>query len=83
MRPLIAALAALASLGGGCVYDSSDRCGDNMAYVEMYALCVCLPNAAPVGGGCAACAADEVVVNNACVCPAGEAKNADGVCVAP
>ncbi|MCE9573824.1 MAG: hypothetical protein K8W52_11780 [Deltaproteobacteria bacterium] len=51
-----------------------------MQYVAELAACVCAPNAIAVPGGCQACAEDEVVSDNQCVCPAGEVKNDVGVC---
>lgn len=81
LASLVAALGAAAF--GGCLYDSSDRCGDHMHYDEALRVCVCDQDAIAVASGCTACAADEVVVSNACVCPAGQAKNASDVCVAP
>jgi hypothetical protein len=75
-------VAALAiALASGCLYDSSDRCGKDMRYDEARMVCVCADNAVPITGGCRACAEDEVAAGGKCVCPDGEAKNADNVCV--
>lgn len=65
-----------------CVYDSSERCGAAMTFVESTNSCVCNPNAVAVPGGCQLCAADEVAVDGVCTCAAGScnkrcASNAD------
>lgn len=79
-RGWVAAFALL--LASSCIYDSADRCGDDMRYDSARKACVCVENAIIVDGGCRACAPDEVAVNNKCVCPGGEMKDEDNVCVA-
>ena len=58
---------------------SDDQCGPHMHYLFALGVCACDDNAIADGGGCTACADDEVVVTNGCSCPAGEAK-VDGTC---
>jgi hypothetical protein len=70
----------IAGLLAGCVYESSNTCGPNMRYESAVGVCVCNDDAIADGGGCTACAADEVVVGSTCACPAGETKNADHRC---
>lgn len=70
---------AITSGFGGCL-DSEDSCGPNMQYVHARGVCVCNDNAIAEGGGCKTCALDEVVVEAACGCPDGEAKDADNLC---
>jgi hypothetical protein len=77
---LCATLIAIAA--SGCVYDSSERCGPAMTFVEAVNACVCDANAVPVPGGCQACAPDEVPSGGECACAAGQTKSADNVCVA-
>jgi hypothetical protein len=78
------AVCAIASVLAGCVSDAENPCGPNMRYERALGVCVCNDDAIPDGGGCKACAADEVVVGPACACAVGETKNADHICaVAP
>jgi hypothetical protein len=65
---------------GGCVYDTSERCGPAMELDATLDVCVCAPNAVVTGLGCTACTVDEVVVNGACGCAPGSTKNSDNVC---
>jgi hypothetical protein len=76
---LFGALAVVAV--GSCVYDSSQRCGPAMTFVEATNACVCDSNAIAVVGGCQPCAADEVPAGGTCACAAGQTKSADNVCV--
>jgi hypothetical protein len=75
---LLALLMALA--GNACIYDSTQRCGPAMTFVEAVAACVCDSNAIAVPGGCQACAADEVATGGKCGCAAEQTKNDDNVC---
>lgn len=65
----VALLAGWLSSSSGCLYDSSERCGEAMRYDADRKVCVCEENAIIVTGGCHACAADEVAAGNACVKP--------------
>ncbi|MEO8701862.1 MAG: hypothetical protein ABI867_17590 [Kofleriaceae bacterium] len=51
-----------------------------MSFDAAAGVCVCADNAIADGGGCLPCAADEIKSGDTCGCPAGAAKNADGVC---
>ena len=64
-----------------CVYDSRQRCGAAMTFVEAANTCVCDPDAVAVPGGCHVCAADEVAVDGTCGCAPGQTKSTAGVCV--
>ncbi|CAN5820218.1 hypothetical protein BH11MYX2_BH11MYX2_36380 [soil metagenome] len=72
-------LVAIVSLAG-CLYDEDDRCDDNMHYEAVVHACVCDANAIASIEGCTPCADDEVISENACVCPDGATKNDDNVC---
>jgi hypothetical protein len=64
-----------------CVYDSAQRCGSAMTFVEASNSCVCNPGAVAVAGGCQLCASDEVAADGKCACAAGKTKSAEDVCV--
>jgi hypothetical protein len=78
---IVARIAVYLSLLGGCLYNADTPCGPAMDFDAASGVCVCQPDAISTGTGCTACAADEVVVDGACACPAGEAKDAADVCV--
>jgi hypothetical protein len=71
---------AVLAIAAGCMYDASRPCGPNMHFDDTLEACMCDDHAAPVDGGCQPCAADEVVVANACACPSGTSKDAANVC---
>jgi hypothetical protein len=84
VRAVAATVIALGVIAGlaasACVYDSSQRCGPAMTYVEAAHACVCDANAVAVVGGCTPCAADEVAAAGKCACPTGQTKNAENQC---
>lgn len=49
-----------------CVYDSSDRCGPAMVFVEALNACECIPTAIPVVGGCQPCPSGQVAKDGKC-----------------
>ncbi len=68
------------SLAQACLYDSSQRCGEDRVLSEAGNSCVCPEEAVEVEGVCVVCADDEVATSNGCECPEGMAKNADDIC---
>jgi len=78
---LLFATTVMSVASTACIYDSSDRCGPAMKYVEAARACVCDDNAIPVTEGCQACPTGQIVTGGKCGCPAGETLDASNQCV--
>jgi hypothetical protein len=80
-RCFVALFALLGVLPGGCVYDSSNRCGPHQVLYGDANRCVCDSNSVTTATGCTACGEHEVPSPGGCTCEAGYAKpSADEAC---
>lgn len=66
-----------ALLGGGCVYDASDRCGPSQE-ISPVGACVCLAGLVLKGTACEPCPAHETEQEGLCVCDSGYERLAEG-----
>ena len=57
---LLFVTAVLSVASTACLYDSNNRCGTAMKYVDAVDACVCDDNAIAVVGGCQACPEGQV-----------------------
>src|SRR3954465_13020644 len=77
-----ALFAILGVLPGGCVYDSSNRCGPHQVVYGNSSRCVCDSSSAYSATGCTACGEHELPGPAGCMCEAGYAKpSADAACM--
>jgi hypothetical protein len=79
---LLFAMAVMSVASTACIYDSNDRCGTAMTYLDAVGACVCDQNAIAVIGGCQACPDGQVpdATKSQCQAPAAAAPAAAATC---
>jgi hypothetical protein len=73
-RGATALFVVLGFLPGGCVYDSSNRCGPHQVIYGDPAVCVCDTKSVQTATGCTPCGEHEVPSPTGCVCEPGYGK---------